>query len=254
MGLAGHGLDHGLGDPRLADPRLAGEKDQLPLATLGLAPALEQQRQLLIAADDRRHPARPARGEPALERPFAQHQVSRLRLAHALEGLRLEGAQREQVADELAGEFADDHRARLGHGLQARGEVGGVADDRLLPGRALADQIADNHETRGDPDAAGERLSAAAQPRHRGHDREAGAHGPLGLVLVRPGPAEVRQDAVAHKLGDIALEAPNLARYRVLVGPQHVPHLLGIEARRQRGRAHQIDQHHGQLTALGLGS
>jgi hypothetical protein len=69
---------------------------------------------------------------------------------------------------------------------------------------------------------------------------------------VRPGPAEVGHDAVAHELGDIALEAPDLARYRVLVGPQYVAHLLGIKPRRQRGRAHQIDEHDRQLTALGL--
>ena len=32
-------------------------------------------------------------------------------------------------------------------------------------------------------------------------------HRPLGLVLMRPRPAEIGQHAVAHELGDVALEA-----------------------------------------------
>ena len=34
MRLAGDGLDQRLGDPRLADPGLAGQQDQLALAAL----------------------------------------------------------------------------------------------------------------------------------------------------------------------------------------------------------------------------
>ena len=40
-------------EPRLADPGLADEQDHLALAGLRLLPALEQQRQLLLAADQR---------------------------------------------------------------------------------------------------------------------------------------------------------------------------------------------------------
>ena len=38
---------------------------------------------------------------------------------------------------------------------------------------------------------------------------------------------------------------------RVLVGADHLPHVLGIEPRRKLGRAHQIDEHHRQLPPLG---
>jgi hypothetical protein len=37
--------------------------------------------------------------------------------------------------------------------LQPRREVGRLANDRLLLGRALADQIADNYQSGGDADA-----------------------------------------------------------------------------------------------------
>ena len=66
------------------------------------------------------------------------------------------------------------------------------------------------------------------------------------------GPAEIGEHAVAHELGDMALEARHLAGHRVLVGADDLPHLLGIEPRRQRGRADQIDEHHRELPALGV--
>ena len=81
-------------------------------------------------------------------------------------------------------------------------------------------------------------------------EREARPHRPLGVVLVRLRPAEIGQHAVAHELGDVAVEAQDLARDGVLVGADDLAHVLGIERRRQRGRADQIDEHHGQLPAL----
>jgi hypothetical protein len=66
-------------------------------------------------------------------------------------------------------------------------------------------------------------------------------------------PAEIGEHAVAHELRDMALEAPDLARYSVLIGADHLAHVLGIELRRQRGRPHQIAEHHRQLPSLGFG-
>ena len=54
MRLGRHRLEHRLGQPRLADAGLAGQQHELALAAAGLAPALDQQRQLLVAADERR--------------------------------------------------------------------------------------------------------------------------------------------------------------------------------------------------------
>ena len=104
-----------------------------------------------------------------------------------------------------------------------------------------------------DPDPRGERL--ARRRGDAGHGRGDGEAGPdraLGLVLVRPGPAEIGEHAVAHELGDVALEARDLARDGVLVGADDLAHLLGIEPARERGRADQVDEHHRQLPPLGL--
>ena len=54
MGLAGDGLDHGLADTRLTDAGLAGQQNRLTFAARRLSPALKQQAELLVAADDRR--------------------------------------------------------------------------------------------------------------------------------------------------------------------------------------------------------
>ena len=77
-------------------------------------------------------------------------------------------------------------------------------------------------------------------------------HGPLGLVLVCPRPAEVGEHAVAHELRDVALVAADHLAADILIASDHLAHVLGIELGRQRGRADQIDEHHRQLPPLGL--
>ena len=98
--LAGDGLDQGLGDPRLADPGLAGEQDHLPFTGLGLPPALDQQGELVIAADDRRHAVRLPGCEAGLERALGEHHEGGCRFLEPLEGLRSERAQHEQIAEQ----------------------------------------------------------------------------------------------------------------------------------------------------------
>jgi hypothetical protein len=44
-------LPQGFGDPRLADPGLAGDQDELAVATPCLFPAIQQQADLLSPAD-----------------------------------------------------------------------------------------------------------------------------------------------------------------------------------------------------------
>ena len=140
-------------------------------------------------------------------------------------------------------------------GLQPRGEVRGLADDGLLLGRTLADEVADDDQPGGDADPRRQRRARGRlQPADRLGDRQPSPDRPLGLVLVRPGPAEVGQHAVAHELGDDGprSERPRPAD-RVLVGAEDLaasPRDRGL--RRQRGRADQVDEHHRQLPPLGL--
>ena len=70
------------------------------------------------------------------------------------------------------------------------------------------------------------------------------------LVLVRLRPAEIGQHAIAHELGDVAVEAGDLAGHGVLVAPHDLPHLLRIAAGGQCRGAHEIDEEHGKLPAF----
>ena len=152
-------------------------------------------------------------------------------MGEALEPGRAELAQLEHLAQEPARAVRDHHGAGRGRLLQPRRQVRGLADHRLLAGRALADEVAHDHEAGRDADPRRERLPGRrGEPADGLGDRQARPHGALGLVLVRPGPAEVGQHAVAHQLGDVPVEARDLARDRVLVGAQDLAHLLRVEA------------------------
>ena len=93
--------------------------------------------------------------------------------------------------------------------------------------------------------------AGVSSPRQRLDQREPGPDRPLGLVLVRLRPAEIGEHAVAHVLGDVTRPALDHLGAAFLIGADHLAHVLGIEPRRQRGRADQIAEHHRQLAALG---
>ena len=142
--------------------------------------------------------------------------------------------------------------ARLGQRLQPRRQIGRVADDRLFLRRALSDEIADHDDAGRDADAD---LQLLLRPRFElrddGGDVEAGPDRPLGVVLVGARKAEIGQHAVAHEFGDEAVVARDRARTGVLIGANDLAHVLGIEPRRQRGRADEIAEHDRELAALG---
>src|SRR5215471_18415405 len=111
--------------------------------------------------------------------------------------------QPEQVADQAAGGAGEDDLPGFGQSLQACGEIGGLADHRLLLRRAFADQIADDDKPGGNPDADGKPLcSTGLQTRHRRCYLQPRPHRPLGVVLMRPRIAEIDQHPIAHVFGD----------------------------------------------------
>ena len=148
------------GEPRLADAGLAREQDDLAGAGPGRAQAVAQQGALRRPADEVGEPAA-RRLEAAFGHGDALDHEGLDRLGKALRCLPAEVAQPEQVADQAAGGAGEDDLPGLRQSLQARREVGGLADHRLLLRRALADQIADDDKPGGDADADGELLRSA---------------------------------------------------------------------------------------------
>ena len=135
--------------------------------------------------------------------------------------------------------------------MQPGGEVRGFADDRLFLRRALADQIADDHQTGGDPDPRLQLDGSDLEAAHRVGYAKPSADRPLGVVLMRTRKPEIHQYAVAHVLGDKAVEAPDDLGDAAMVCGDDLAQILGIELRGKRGRAHEIAEHHRQLPALG---
>jgi len=114
---------------------LAGEQDDLAGAGPGRAQAVAQQGALRRPADEVGKPAA-RRLEAALRHSDAFHREGFDRLGEALCRLAPEVAQPEQVADQAAGGAGEDDLPGFRQSLQARGEVGGLARDRLLLRRA----------------------------------------------------------------------------------------------------------------------
>ncbi|MEZ5905617.1 MAG: hypothetical protein R3C69_11145 [Geminicoccaceae bacterium] len=206
----------------------------------------------MVAADYRADRPSTTRLEAALDGPLALNCESLQRLGDALERVPAEILEIEEIAQEPTCRFRHDHLSRCCQGLQPGRHVRRLADYRLFPGRPLADEVANDHETGGDADPNRHRLAGwRAHPRDRRRGPEPGPGGALGVVLVRRGKAEIGEHPVAHELRHMPLQPRDLAGHGVLEVPEELTHLLRIEPRRKRRRANQIDEHDCELASLG---
>ena len=120
-------------EPRLPDPRLAEDDDVLPLAVLRPLPAIDERRQLDLAADEARQASR--RDIEAAAHPARLHDaVERHRLAHALQRLRPAVLDHEHPGHQALRRGGDHHRVGLGRALHARRDVRRLAEDLAVVG------------------------------------------------------------------------------------------------------------------------
>ena len=223
LGQAGEELlDHA----RLADAGLAEQRHEVrPLAHAHPLERVGEQRQLAPAVHERDRPAR-LRPDDA-ERPATPAIAASKPFASIMPAL----AELDRVADEQAGALADEHLPRPRRLLQTGADVHLGADHDVAVGRRAhrdrpgvhADPHADRHR----------QLEPGTDARRPLHDREAGAHAALGVVVVQHRHAEHTQ----HRVADEALGTP--AQRRDLVGHhavergEHVAEPLGIERSRR---------------------
>ena len=237
---------------RLADARFARDERDLTFALARLAPAVEEQRHLMLAPDEGRQALRPRRLEAADVLRLAKDRPAGNRRVEAFQGLRAKRLQLERAAQQPPRRLRDHHGARLGQRLQPRRQIGRLADDGLFLRRALSDEVADHDDAGRDADAD---LEIFIRPRFElrddGRDVEAGPDRTLGVLLMGARKAEIGQHAIAHEFGDEAVIARDRARTGVLIGANDLAHVLRIEPGRQRGRADEIAEHDGELATLG---
>ena len=134
----------------------------------------------------------------------------------------------------------------LGHRLYPRGDVGRVAEDV----EGIACSPTDHRGARMDADSNGERVSG--YPFDLFNDRQSGAHGTFGIILVRLRMSEEREHPVAEIFHDVAAEAGDGARCGQMVPRDEVTPLFRIELLRERRRADKVAEQDGQLTPLAL--
>ncbi len=248
----GHGLPQRVGDAGLADARLARHHHQLPLAALGQLPPVQQQPHLLRPPD--KDPlVVSARGlESADTPPLAQHLEGHHRLRKALQHLRRQLLQHEEVADDLPGRRRDDHAVRLSDAQQASGEVGRLAHHVDLACDVFARDVAHHDRTGRDARAArywetvGGRQAAYCCQR-----QQSGPHTALAGVLARMRVAEVGQHPVAHELGHKPARAADGVGHRAVVIPDQIAKVFRVQQARQRGGIDEIGEEHRQLAPVG---
>ena len=188
------------GQPRLADPRDPGHRDQVgpPLLGAGMEQVLDLA-QLAVAADERRlEPLGLECAAGARDNPHGPPEGVQSRLALELVGAgalvddrRLGGA---------PGRLARQHLAGLGEGLDAGGGVDDVAGHHALAVGADRDGGLAGENARTGAQVG--HADLVAKRRHRGDQVERRPHRPLGVVLGRHRSAPDRHHRVADELLD----------------------------------------------------
>jgi hypothetical protein len=233
-----------LDEARFTQAGLADDHHQLPVALPRPLPAPRQHGDFVVAADERRKPARTGAAAAAAG---ADEPEQKRRLRDALERMAAALFGDEQAGDLLLHPRRDQDGTGLGQRLHPRGDIRDVAVD-------LAYRI--HHRGAGvEPDARGELGLAAAiilavQLGERALDRERRPHCTLCVVLLRHRIAEQRHQPVAELLGDMATHLGDRSRRGVEIGSDKVAPFLGIELGGNAGRADQIAEHHCEIATL----
>ena len=106
--------------------------------------------------------------------------------------------------------WADKHAAGVGQGLKPGRQIGSIADNGLLSGRADAGCASRNDETGGDAHTRLQRSSVRLlQLSDLLHDFQTGPDCAFGCVLLRLRKAEIHEDAVTQVLRDISIVFAN---------------------------------------------
>jgi hypothetical protein len=175
---------------------------------------------------------------------------------HAFERLGPEIMAGEIPLDEPLRRRTDEHRIGRRQPLEAGRNIGRVAQGELfLP--PPAPHLPHDDQPSMAPQAHGQ-LHPALLPqagvelRHGFHHAQPSPHGPLRVIFVRPGIAEVDEQAITEILGDMPLKAGDHRGTGRLIGTHHFAQLLRVELAGEGGRVHQVTEQHGELAAFRL--
>ena len=150
--------------------------------------------------------------------------------------------------------LADHDRSRLRGLLQARGDVGRVADRRIVHPEVAADAADDDESAiealahrEGDGALA---IQLALIVLEGTLDAERGAHGPLRMVFVSDRSAEERHDAVTEELVHRAFVSVHLGQHDLERARHQRVYVLGVEPGRECGEAGDVHEQDSDLLTL----
>ena len=252
---------HRLHETRLADPGIPHDQDDASLPLGHLLPAVVQEPELLVATDQRRgsdarrrgsarRRVRAERGEGVRHRCRSGDLPDLHRCHEALDREHPEVLVREAIAGEAPRAVRNHDPVRRGQGLQACGEIRCLAQRDPLANRTRLGQVADDHEAGRHADAHVQRPADPVELPDPGDEREPGANGAHGVVVVAVGVAEIDHGTVAEQQRHEAIEFPHRVRDAPMVGADHVAEILRVELRRQLGGSHQVAEEYGELPSL----
>ena len=239
-----------------ANARLAAEQHHLPHPCCGLVPAPLQESHFFVPTYQWCQASRRDDVEPGLRSTLLQDLIDLERLGQAFERLRPERLTHKIAVDQVGGRRADHDRIRGRQALESCRNVRRLPQGELLLPPATAD-LTDDHQPGVDAEPHGQAhpvLSLQARiQRPQGLDHpEPAADGPLDLVFMGLGIAEVHQQAIAEVLGNVAVKALDDLGTGGLIGPYHGAEVFRIESTRQHRRVHQVTEQDGELAAFGV--
>src|SRR5262249_10896847 len=162
--------------PRLAHAGLADNQDELAVARKSALRAAGKDVEVVLAADKRCE--KPGSfSAPSAADPHDAEELHRRRSALKLMGALI--LDDEQSGDLPLNRGCDEHRSRLGRGLNARSDVGRFPEH--LAGSVDDDRTALKPDTNGKLRSADGRVSAI-HLNHRLLDAEGGANGSFGVI------------------------------------------------------------------------
>jgi hypothetical protein len=193
----------GADQPGFADSGLAADQEGLPLAGLGQVPALQDEIDLLVASHQRREGDR--RLFERLQR--SGHLPRGDGLGETGQAGRRQGLQDEAPGDQALGQLAREHAVRGGQALETGRQVEGRPQRQVLGlPRVFRDDRGAAVHAGPQGEAGGLSLRPPGSSDLR-HELACRPDGPLGVVAMRDGVAEVDPEEMPHRGSEMALEA-----------------------------------------------
>src|SRR5438105_10730814 len=138
---------------------VAGQKNDLPLARRGFAPARRQQSDFTVAPDQAARALAGGGLVAAQGRAFTIYAAYAYRLSDALEDVKTQVSAIKSTAQQALRGVCDHHLSGTGERLQPRGKIRRLAHDSVLRRSCIADQITCHHEARSNAHPNSHRLT-----------------------------------------------------------------------------------------------